>query len=169
MSGQEMSFRESTLEGLRFILSQLLATLEDTPSKPIVVRRITEAFQREEKAIGDLCDTTECRLRAQQEIYLCKFKDSVEAATDKIFGGLKQPVGLSSFKQELNQLKQVMSGSSELDEHYEKFVEELMSEFGQEATAIVDKFHREAIGIMSEGILADNAVVHLDPDSSTKH
>jgi len=166
---EQMSFRESTLEGLRSILSQMLAMLEDTPAKPIVVRRITEAFQREERAIGELCDTTERRLRAQQEEYLSAFKESVNKATDKIFAGLKQPVGLGSFKQELDQLKQAMSGSNELDEQNEKFVEKLMLEFGQEATTIVNKFHREALGIMSEGILADDAVVHLDPKSSTKH
>ena len=166
---EQISFRDETLKGLKLVFSQMLAMLEDTPAKPIVVRRITEAFQREERAVGDLCDTTERRLRAQQETYLSAFKESVNAATDKIFAGLKQPVGLGSFKQELDQLKQAMSGSSELDEQNEKFVEKLMSEFGQEATVIVNKFHREALGIMSEGILADDVVVHLDPKSSTKH
>jgi uncharacterized protein YcaQ len=167
MPEKEMSLREMTLKGLRSVHAQLLATLEDTPSKPVVERKLAEAFQRKEEAIGELCDRMEGNLRAQQELYLSAFKEQFIAITDKIVAACKQSGDISSFERELKQAQ--TSGLDEFDQQSELFAESWRLELARETTVIARKFYDEAHRIIMEGVMADEAMANLDRGSSPKN
>jgi uncharacterized damage-inducible protein DinB len=143
--------------------------LRDTPSKPVVERRLTEAFYREVEAMGELCDKMETRLRVQQESCLSAYRQAVDEVVVRALKGVRQPSDLEVFEREFNELKQSQIASlSAMTKEQEKFIEEWRLEFARETSAIIRKFHREGIGILAEAILADDATEYLDPDSS-KH
>jgi hypothetical protein len=172
MSGQGMSLRDSVLETLRLFFTQLMATLEaleDTPSTPIVARKLTEAFHREEEAMGKLCDEMEARLRAHMESYLSTWKDAVNASVDEIKYGMKQSADFGSGRQHLDKINQTMPALSEINQQHEMFVERLRMEFGRESAAIINKFRAEADSILTESYLADVAIISHNPNRSPKN
>jgi hypothetical protein len=167
MSEEEMSFRDMTLKDLKSVHIQVLSTLKDTPSKPVVQRKLEEVFRREEKAIGELCDKMEGNLRTQQESYVSAFKESFIAITDKIATACKQSGDLSSFELELKQAQ--TSGLDEFDQQSELFAESWRLELARETTVIARKFYDEAHRIIMEGVMADEAMANLDRGSSPKN
>lgn len=171
MDLQDFSLRENLLKNAKIAFEFLLETVENKPSKPVIVRELTKAFHRQEEEIGKLCDRMEKRLKDQKETLLSAFKEKVGTAFDEIITASKQSGNVSptEIKKGLDQYKEVgIFSLNELDRQYNEYASEWGKELESELTLIINRFYDESIRIMSGGIAADVAMEFLDPDSAPK-
>ena len=167
MSNKVGSLRKGTIRALKNVFEQLLVTLEETPSKSVTVRELTESFQREEKMIAELCDDMESRLRKQQETHFSAFTKAVDISTDKIITLCIQSNKLSNKELEkiISEQKEIeIACLQKLDKQNNEFVKIWREELGLKSQTIITKFHDEALRIMTQGAIADDAMNNLDPD-----
>jgi len=159
------SLRESTLGSLRSSFEQFLTNVKDTASKPVIVRGLTEAFQKQEKEMGELCDRMEKRILAQRDSCLSAHKKLADEVVKKLVSSLSNP---DSLKKELEQLEQTRIAHLEIERQGNISVDQWRLEFAQEVRKIAIRFQEEAINIMTEGLYADYSMEILDPNSSLK-
>ena len=162
--------RDSVEKELRVVFQHLVDAVKDSPSRSVVIRKLTEAFRQEEERIGELCQRMESRLLSEQESYLFAYKVAVEAIANSIIEAVTEPGDIKFFQQRLSSLKEARSKELlEIDRRHSNFIEKWTSELQRETTEIVNKFHDEAVRIMTEGLLVDDATTYLDPHQSIKH
>jgi len=165
------ALRLGVLHELRVVFDQFIRAIPESPARSVVIRKLHEVYERQEVAMGQLCDLMESKLLNEKESYLAAYKKVIDQAADAILDKVRRTPGDPNFfEKELAALKRLeVPDLKEVDDQHERFIESWKRDLKEETTRILNAFSEEAKRIMVEGVLADDVTEHLDTDKSPKH
>lgn len=166
---------ETFREFMRQSFEDMVKTFPDSPSRDAVVRQLREIQDELAEALARACqnvqkeirDFLDCELQAKHEIM-----DICVNRAREVFDRVKSSQSTQEIQEGTDEIMRLTKGMririDEFNKPQTEFIKALVGKFEAELAAIVEKLKARGRAAIAAGLIADVALLEIDPDRSTK-